>query len=276
MKSQNFLSKLENLINSSYSDNLNPLIKSNNDFDLYQQKKLHSSYSTPKYLNSKNSTLSINTSGKKENFLFNSINTNFNNTVNSKTQLKRINFLSPHSKSFSTLKKMIEESPNKIIKKGLINPYNKPNKFNIGNSNQEDIHHKIEDLTNELKKKNNGVSYINRPVSSVKFNINFNSYPSPFQKNRLKNLIKAETVNKLFENSNDDFFKSNKKEINIFNKNSNKPIKYYFVIDNPKINNNKIINDFMKEFSNKNKIRELFQSNNLRKSQSSRRLNMNF
>ena len=54
MKSQNFISKLENLINSSYSDNLNPLIKSNNDFDLYQQKKLHSSYSTPKYLNSKN------------------------------------------------------------------------------------------------------------------------------------------------------------------------------------------------------------------------------
>ena len=44
MKSQNFISKLENLINSSYSDNLNPLIKSNNDFDLYQQKKLHSSY----------------------------------------------------------------------------------------------------------------------------------------------------------------------------------------------------------------------------------------
>ncbi len=276
MKSQNFISKLENLINSSYSDNLNPLIKSNNEFDLYQQKKLQSSYSTPKYLNSKNSTLSINTSGKKENFLYNSINSNFNNTVNSKQQTKRINFLSPHSKSFSTLKKMIEESPNKILKKGIINPYNKPNKFNIGNNNQEDIHHKIEDLTKELKKKNNGISYINRPISSVKFNVNFNNYPSPFQKNRLKNLIKAETVNKLFNNSNDDFFKSNKKEFNIFNKNNNKPLKYYFVIDNPRINNNKIIDDFMKEFNGQNKLRDLFKSNNLGKSHSTRSLNMNF
>ena len=275
MKSQNFISKLENLINSSYSDNLNPLIKSNNEFDLYQQKKLQSSYSTPKYLNSKNSTLSINTSGKKENFLYNSINSNFNNTVNSKQQTKRINFLSPHSKSFSTLKKMIEESPNKIFKKGIINPYNKPNKFNIGNNNQEDIQHKIEDLTNELKK-NNGFSYINRPVSSVKFNVNFNNYPSPFQKNRLKNLIKAETVNKLFNNSNDDFFKSNNKNVNIFNKTNQKGLKYYFVLDNPKVKNNKIIDDFMKEFNEKNKLRELFKSNNLRKSQSSRILNMNF
>ena len=276
MKSQNFISKLENLINSSYSDNLNPLIKSNNDFDLYQQKKLHSSYSTPKYLNSKNSTLSINTSGKKDNFLYNSINSNYNNnTVNSKKQLKRINYLSPHSKSFSTLKKMIEENPNKVLKKGLINPYNKPNKFNIGNNNQEDIQHKIEDLTNELKK-NNGFSYINRPVSSVKFNVNFNNYPSPFQKNRLKNLIKAETVNKLFNNSNDDFFKSNNKNVNIFNKTNQKGLKYYFVLDNPKVKNNKIIDDFMKEFNGQNKLRDLFKSNNLGKSHSTRSLNMNF
>ena len=276
MKSQNFISKLENLINSSYSDNLKPLIKSNNDFDLYQQKKLHSSYSTPKYLNSKNSTLSINTSGKKDNFLYNSINSNYNNnTVNSKKQLKRINYLSPHSKSFSTLKKMIEENPNKVLKKGLINPYNKPNKFNIGNNNQEDIQHKIEDLTNELKK-NNGFSYINRPVSSVKFNVNFNNYPSPFQKNRLKNLIKAETVNKLFNNSNDDFFKSNNKNVNIFNKTNQKGLKYYFVLDNPKVKNNKIIDDFMKEFNGQNKLRDLFKSNNLGKSHSTRSLNMNF
>jgi hypothetical protein len=170
---------------------------------------------------------------------------------------------------------MIEENPNKVLKKGLINPYNKPNKFNIGNNNQEDIQHKIEDLTNELKK-NNGFSYINRPVSSVKFNVNFNNYPSPFQKNRLKNLIKAETVNKLFNNSNDDFFKSNNKNVNIFNKTNQKGLKYYFVLDNPKVKNNKIIDDFMKEFNEKNKLRELFKSNNLRKSQSSRILNMNF
>ena len=32
----------------------------------------------------------------------------------------------------------------------------------------------------------------------------------------------------------------------------------------------------MKEFNEKNKLRELFKSNNLRKSQSSRILNMNF
>jgi hypothetical protein len=269
MKSQNFISKLENLINSSYSDNLNPLIKSNNEFDLYQQKKLQSSYSTPKYLNSKNSTLSINTSGKKENFLFNSINSNFNNTVNSKTQLKRINFLSPHSKSFSTLKKMIEESPNKIIKKGLINPYNKPNKFSIGNTSQEDIQHQIEEFTKELKKKNNGSSYINRPISSF-YNFHLNNYSTPFQKNRLKHIIKAETISRIFNNSNRDFFQ-NKNSSYKFKKNT----KYYFVPENKKLNSDKVIDNFMREF-NENKTKGLFQTTTFRKSQSTHSLNLNF
>ena len=155
MKSQNYISKLENLINSSYSNHLNPLINSNND--IYQQKKLQNSNSNPRISIKKSSNITISTSNKKEDFLNKSMNLNINSTSNSKNT-KRINYVSPHSKSISILKKMIEENPKRIKKTGLINPYNKPNKFNVGNANQEDIQHQIEDFTKELKKKNNGLS----------------------------------------------------------------------------------------------------------------------
>ena len=261
MKSQNFLSKLENLINSSYSDNSNPLIKSNNE--IYYQKKLQNSYSTPKITTKKSTNLNISTSGQKENFLNKSI--NLNSTTNKKPQ--KINYVSPHSKSISALKKMLEENPKIIKKTGLINPYNKPNKFSIGNTSQEDIQRQIEDFTKELKKKNS--SYINRPISSF-YNFHFYNYSTPFQKNRLKHIIKAETISRLFNNSNRDFFK---------NKNSSykfkKKTKYYFVPENKKLNSDKIIDDFMREF-NENKTKGLFQTTNFRKSQSTHSLNLNF
>ena len=167
---------------------------------------------------------------------------------------------------------MIEENPKRIKKTGLINPYNKPNKFNVGNANQEDIQHQIEDFTKKLKKNNNGLSYINKPISSF-YNFNFNNYNSPLHSNRLKNLIKAENVSRIFNNSNLDFFKSNKKKFGVYN-NKKKNIKY-FVPENKKYNSEKVIDDFMREF-NENKIKALFQNNNLRKSQSTHNLNLNF
>ena len=265
MKSQNFLSKLENLINSSYSDNSNPLIKSNNE--IFYQKKLQNSYSTPKITTKKSTNLNISTSGQKENFLNKSINLNFNSTTNKKP--KKINYASPHSKSFSALKKMLEENPKIIKKTGLINPYNKPNKFSIGNTSQEDIQRQIEDFTKELKKKNNGSSYINRPISSF-YNFHLNNYSTPFQKNRLKHIIKAETISRIFNNSNRDFFQ---------NKNSSykfkKKTKYYFVPENKKLNSDKVIDNFMREF-NENKTKGLFQTTTFRKSQSTHSLNLNF
>ena len=270
MKSQNYISKLENLINSSYSNHLNPLINSNND--IYQQKKLQNSNSNPRISIKKSSNITISTSNKKEDFLNKSMNLNINSTSNSKNT-KRINYVSPHSKSISILKKMIEENPKRIKKTGLINPYNKPNKFNVGNANQEDIQHQIEDFTKELKKKNNGLSYINKPISSF-YNFNFNNYNSPLHSNRLKNLINAENVSRIFNNSNLDFFKSNKKKFGVYN-NKKKNIKYYFVPENKKYNSEKVIDDFMREF-NENKIKALFQNNNLRKSQSTHNLNLNF
>ena len=265
MKSQNFLSKLENLINSSYSDNSNPLIKSNNE--IFYQKKLQNSYSTPKITTKKSTNLNISTSGQKENFLNKSINLNFNSTTNKKP--KKINYASPHLKSFSTLKKMLEENPKIIKKTGLINPYNKPNKFSIGNTSQEDIQRQIEDFTKELKKKNNGSSYINRPISSF-YNFHLNNYSTPFQKNRLKHIIKAETISRIFNNSNRDFFQ-NKNSSYKFKKNT----KYYFVPENKKLNSDKVIDNFMREF-NENKTKGLFQTTTFRKSQSTHSLNLNF
>ena len=281
----NFKSKVENLINSNFSNTRNEGCRKNL-FNL-NFRSLRNSYSSSKLRTISYDNNNNNTDKKQNNkdtisnyqidFSLQSINNKYDNNYKEKklrknNSLKNIVFSNKMNNNF----KINLDTLNREINNSF-NPYNKPNKFNIGNSNQEDIHHKIEDLTNELKKKNNGKnikekifdftnelktnnSFVNRPITNYSNNLNLNEYLSPLNKGKIKNLSRGKSITNLFNDNKNDFFKQFTSK------------KLIVKTNHKKDDNKKIIQDYLKEFN----YPYLNKQNLFKRTQSNKMINLNF
>ena len=263
-----FKSKIENLINSSHEKAKNKFNKINNLNN--EMNSLKHSYSSPKY-----SILSFDNNNEIKKNMQDILSTSFieytsQTSKSIKSYGKDISLKkNTSSKNFDLFNKymnrysIINDKLNKEINNSF-SIYNLPNNFSIIRG--KNLREKIFDFTNQLKNNNN--SFVNRPISKYNNNTS-NEYFSPLNKMRIKNLSRGKSITNLFNEpnhkngdyKNDDLFKiqfSQKKKL--------------IVNDNhKKIDNKKIIQDYMKEFTY-----PYFKKNIFKHSKNNKVINLNF
>ena len=242
----NFKTKLEKLINSNIGDSRNRLsVNSILNSDI---KTLKKSFSSSKYIT--NTCENIN---ERKNNIKDFISSSFNNDfgyqntnsklVNKKFKKYIINLKKNYSLKnfdlFNTKMNNFDNTSNKEINNSLTIS-NKLNKIKV-----KKLKDKINNFTQQLK---NNSSFINRPISyNLNNNIYLTEYISPINNRRVKNLSRGKSITNLFNDS------DNNKINNLFNKKRlivNKISK--------KIDNKKIIQDYMKEFNYQNYNKKLY------------------
>lgn len=260
----NFKSKVENLINSNFSNTRNEGCRKNL-FNL-NFRSLRNSYSSSKLRTISYDNNNNNTDKKQNNkdtisnyqidFSLQSTNNKYDNNYKEKklrknNSLKTIVFSNKMNNNF----KINLDTLNREINNSF-NPYNKPNKFKYKN-NGKNIKEKIFDFTNELKTNN---SFVNRPITNYSNNLNLNEYLSPLNKGKIKNLSRGKSITNLFNDNKNDFFKqfTSKKLI----------VKTNYKKDD----NKKIIQDYLKEFN----YPYLNKQNLFKRTQSNKMINLNF
>ena len=259
MKS-NFRSKLQDIINSSFSEKI--LNKSQSNLLIYPKSninnELKTSYSLPKYNN-----LSSN--------YYSTSNENFKDKLNrSYTELGIIRKPKNDSSNKKYIFDNIDNSISYYFGNDYKNDFNYENVFNNinrrnkretnnilhGNNNNNDLFNtnkisnnilkrqnssnnfqlrkKIFNFTNELRQ-NSNLNYLllNKPISRV--NKNIGTYSSPFSNGRINNLIKGNKISKLFNYGSNYSFKN--PNFNSFDSFGN------FFNNNRKINNLILKND---------------------------------
>ena len=260
----NFKSKVENLINSNFSNTRNEGCRKNL-FNL-NFRSLRNSYSSSKLRTISYDNNNNNTDKKQNNkdtisnyqidFSLQSTNNKYDNNYKEKklrknNSLKNIVFSNKMNNNF----KINLDTLNREINNSF-NPYNKPNKFKYKN-NGKNIKEKIFDFTNELKTNN---SFVNRPITNYSNNLNLNEYLSPLNKGKIKNLSRGKSITNLFNDNKNDFFKQfTSKKLNV-------------KTNHKKDDNKKIIQDYLKEFN----YPYLNKENLFKRTQSNKMINLNF
>ena len=263
-----FKSSIENLINSSYGKAKNKFNKKNilnNEIN-----NLKHSYSLPKY-----STLSFDNNSEIKRNMQDIISSSFieygsQTSKSFKSYGKEIS-LKKHnsSKMFDLFNKKMNrysEINDKFNndRNNSFNIYNIPNNFSI--TRGKNLKEKIFDFTNQLKNNNN--SFVNRPISKY-YNHISNDYFSPLNKMRIKNLSRGKSITNLFNDSN--HINSENKNDNLFKQQYSQKKKLIVNDNYKKVDNKKIIEDYMKEFAF-----PYFKKNIFKPSKSNKVINLNF
>ena len=289
-----FRSTLNDIINSSYSEKRLTKSKSNNLLtNPHLEKRLKTSYSTPKYNNVINS---YNYISNKEN-IQDKLNRSFTelgivrkpkiNSSNKKSIFDNINntiynYFGQNYKQYVDYENILNNI-NRKNKKEINNILFRNNRYNIGlndkenclytlnnknnyflkrentlNGNTFQIKKKIFYYTNEIRDNSNpNTSLLNRPISTFKKNIS--SYSSPFYNGRVNNLVKGE-ISKLFDYNNSKTFFDGIRTFDFFGNNFYKKNKYNnFGLKKTNFNNREI-NNYLRGFNynNNNKGRNVF------------------
>jgi hypothetical protein len=263
-----FKSKIENLINSSHEKAKNKFNKINNLNN--EMNSLKHSYSSPKY-----SILSFDNNNEIKKNMQDILSSSFieytSQTSKSIKSYGKDISLKKHnnSKLFDIFNKninrysVINDKFNNDINKSF-NIYNIPNNFSI--TRGKNLKEKIFDFTNQLKSNNN--SFVNRPISKYNNYIS-NEYFSPLNKMRIKNLSKGKSITNLFNDSNN--INSENKNDDLFKIQFSKKKKLIVNDNHKKVDNKKIIQDYMKEFAY-----PYYKKNIFKPSKSNKVINLNF
>ena len=229
----NFRSKLQDIINSSFSEKL--LNKSQTNLLIYPESTINNglktSYSSSKYNNLSSNYYSKNTENFKD-----KLNRSYtelgiirkpkNDSSNKKYIFDNIdNSISyyfgndyindfDYENVFNNINRRNKKETNNILHGNIINN----NLFNINklncnklkrqnSSNNFQLRKKIYNFTNELRYNSNlNTLLLNKPISRV--NKNIGTYSSPFSNGRTNNLIKGNKISKLFNYDTNSLFKN--------------------------------------------------------------------
>ena len=242
----NFKTKLEKLINTNIGDSRNRL--SGNSNIQNEIKTLKKSFSSSKYI-----TYTCDNINDRKNNVKDFISSSFNeigykktnsNLVNKQLKNYIINLKKNYSsKNFDLFYKKMNHNFHNSSNKEINNSLNSSNLFS--KIKVKKLKEKIKNFTKELKNNN---SFINRPISyNLNNNLILNEYRSPINNRRVKNLSRGKSITNLFNDS------ENNKNNNLFNKKR-------LVVNkiSKKIDNKKIIQDYMNEFNYQNYNKKLY------------------
>ena len=232
MKS-NFRSKLQDIINSSFSEKI--LNKSQSNLLIYPESTINNglktSYSSPKYnnlssnyyskssenfkdkLNRSYTELGIIRKPKNDSSNKKYIFDNIDNSISYYFGNDYINDFN-YENVFNNINRRNKRETNSILQGNNLNSNlfnNNKKSYNIlkrqNSSNNFQLRKKIFNFTNELRQNSNlNNLLLNKPISRV--NKNIGTYTSPFSNGRINNLIKGNKISKLFNHDPNSLYKN--------------------------------------------------------------------